>query len=100
MDTPMARRLSPALYLGAAVLIWLVCLQSALAAPAEGLRSDFASATRHVERRYGGQVIAVAPAAERARAVKVKVLLDDGRVKTLVVDAETGEILDQRGARR
>lgn len=96
----MARRLSPVFYLGTAVFLWLVCFQSALAGPAEGLRSDFASATRHVERRYGGQVIAVAPAAERAHAVKVKVLLDDGRVKTLVVDAETGEILDQRGARR
>jgi uncharacterized membrane protein YkoI len=53
-----------------------------------------------VQRRYGGQVIAVAPIPEAEGAVKVKVLLDDGRVKTLVVDAQSGEILDTRGARR
>ena len=40
-----------------------------------------------------------APIPEAEGAVKVKVLLDDGRVKTLVVDAQL-EILDTRGARR
>jgi len=95
----MIRALSPALWLAVALLLWGLCFQSAFAA-AEGLRSDFATATRQVQRRYGGQVIAVAPIPEVEGAVKVKVLLDDGRVKTLVVDAQSGEILDTRGARR
>ena len=96
----MIRALSPTLWLALALLLWGLCFQSAFAVAAEGLRSDFATATRHVQRRYGGQVIAVAPIPEAEGAVKVKVLLDDGRVKTLVVDAQSGEILDTRGARR
>ena len=96
----MIRALSPTLWLALALLLWGLCFQSAFAVAAEGLRSDFANATRQVQRRYGGQVIAVAPIPEAEGAVKVKVLLDDGRVKTLVVDAQSGEILDTRGARR
>lgn len=96
----MIRALSPTLWLALTLLLWGLCFQSAFAVAAEGLRSDFATATRHVQRRYGGQVIAVAPIPEAEGAVKVKVLLDDGRVKTLVVDAQSGEILDTRGARR
>ena len=96
----MIRALSPTLWLAATLWLWGLCFQSAFAGAAEGLRSDFAEATRHVQRRYGGQVIAVAPIPESEGSVKVKVLLDDGRVKTLVVDAQSGEILDTRGARR
>ena len=96
----MIRALSPTLWLALALLLWGLCFQSAFALAAEGLRSDFATAARQVQRRYGGQVIAVAPIPEAEGAVKVKVLLDDGRVKTLVVDAQSGEILDTRGARR
>lgn len=96
----MIRALFPTLWLAVALFLWGLCFQSAFAVAAEGLRSDFATATRQVQRRYGGQVIAVASIPEGEGAVKVKVLLDDGRVKTLVVDAQSGEILDTRGARR
>jgi hypothetical protein len=64
-------------------------------APAISL-SDAAS---RVQRRYGGQIIAVAPSEQGGRrGMRVKVLLDDGRVKTLFVDERTGEVIDRRGA--
>lgn len=60
--------------------------------------TSLSDAASRVQRRYGGQVIAVAPAErDGRRGMRVKVLLDDGRVKTLFVDERTGEVVDRRG---
>lgn len=73
---------------------WLAAALDRNGSPVTSL-SDAAS---RVQRRYGGQVIAVAPAErDGRRGMRVKVLLDDGRVKTLFVDERTGEVVDRRG---
>ena len=95
----MIRALCPTLWLALALLLWGLCFQSAFALAAEGLRSASPPPRARCSDATGA-IIAVAPIPEAEGAVKVKVLLDDGRVKTLVVDAQSGEILDTRGARR
>lgn len=63
--------------------------------PPAGLSfSDAASRARH---ETGGQVISVAPAEQNGRAgFRVKVLLEDGRVRTLFVEQRTGQVIDPR----
>jgi uncharacterized membrane protein YkoI len=57
-------------------------------------------AASRAQDRYGGQVLSVEPT-ERGdrRGWRVKVLLDDGRVKTLFVDQHSGAVRDRRERR-
>lgn len=48
--------------------------------------------------RFGGQVISISPAEQNGRrGYRVKILLESGRVKTLFVEARTGNVIDRRG---
>lgn len=56
-------------------------------------RLDAASAARIVQRRTGGKVLAVDQTDRGGRILyRVKVLLPEGRVRTVTVDAETGQM--------
>lgn len=54
---------------------------------------DSSSAARIVERRTGGKVLSVHRQEKKGRVMyRVKVLLPEGRVRTVSVDAETGQM--------
>ncbi|MCC5886393.1 MAG: hypothetical protein JJT88_08160 [Gammaproteobacteria bacterium] len=66
-----------------------------LQAPTTELNIDEA-ATR-AQQRYGGQLISIRPAEQDGRhGWQATVLLDNGRVKTLFVEARTGAVMDRR----
>ena len=47
--------------------------------------------------RFGGQVISISPAEQDGRrGYRVKILLENGRVKTLFVESRTGTVIDRR----
>lgn len=55
-------------------------------------------AASRAQDRFGGQVISITPAEQDGRrGYRVKVLLETGRVKTLFVEARTGDVIDRRG---
>jgi len=61
---------------------------------AQAVRIGAARAAAIVRRATGGEVLSVAEQTVRGRAVyRVKVLLGGGRVRVLMVDAETGRML-------
>lgn len=54
---------------------------------------DSSGAARIVERRTGGKVLSVHRQEKKGKTVyRVKVLLPEGRIRTLTVDAETGGV--------
>lgn len=67
-----------------------------IAAPAEYLwlaAVDGAGAARIVERNTGGKVLGIQRQEKKGKTVyRVKVLLPEGRVRTVTVDAETGQM--------
>lgn len=63
------------------------------AAPLLLAQVDGAGAARIVERSTGGKVLSVDRQERKGRIVyRVKVLLPEGRVRTVMVDAETGRM--------
>ena len=55
-------------------------------------------AASRAQDRFGGQVISISPAEQDGRrGYRVKILLESGRVKTLFVEARTGDVIDRRG---
>jgi hypothetical protein len=69
-------------------------------APETGLRVaqadeqvSLAEATRMVQQRYGGQVLRAEAKRDKGRTVyRIRVLSEDGRVRTVHVDAATGRM--------
>jgi len=58
-----------------------------------GARIDSSAAARAVERATGGRVLSVDQAERNGRVqYRVKVLLREGRVKTMTVDGQTGAV--------
>lgn len=56
-------------------------------------RVSLAEATRMVQERTGGQVLRAETKRDKGRAVhRIRVLTEDGRVRTMHVDAETGRM--------
>jgi hypothetical protein len=54
---------------------------------------SLAEATRMVQERTGGQVLRAETKRDKGRAVhRIRVLTEDGRVRTVHVDAETGRM--------
>lgn len=54
---------------------------------------SLAQATRMVQERTGGQVLRAETKRDKGRAVhRIRVLTEDGRVRTVHVDAETGRM--------
>lgn len=83
------------------VLVLLLCLTPlADALPArEGVAMLAAAqislddAVRRVKAQTGGRVVSATPAKKGGRAgYRIRVVVDDGRVKTFFVDAETGSM--------
>ncbi len=67
----------------------------ALQAPSTELNID--EAASRAQQRYGGQLISIRPAEQDGRhGWQATVLLDNGRVKTLFVEARTGAVSDRR----
>jgi hypothetical protein len=65
----------------------------AAAAPLLLAQIDGAGAARIVERSTGGKVLSVNRQEKKGRIMyRVKVLLPEGRVRTVMVDAETGRM--------
>jgi len=83
----------------AASLLWVMPVQ-AMSAPDWRVQGeswlaavDGSTAARIVERRTGGKVLSVNRQEKKGRVVyRVKVLLPEGRVRTMTVDGETGGI--------
>lgn len=66
-----------------------------LKAPEAGLNID--QAAGRAQQRHGGQLISIRPAEQDGRqGWQATVLLDNGRVKTLFVEARTGAVTDRR----
>lgn len=66
-----------------------------LQAPTTELNID--EAASRAQQRYGGQLISIRPAEQDGRhGWQATVLLDNGRVKTLFVEARTGAVMDRR----
>lgn len=66
-----------------------------LQAPTTELNID--EAANRAQQRYGGQLISIRPAEQDGRhGWQATVLLDNGRVKTLFVEARTGAVSDRR----
>lgn len=66
-----------------------------LKAPDAELNID--EAAGRAQQRHGGQLISIRPAEQDGRhGWQATVLLDNGRVKTLFVEARTGAITDRR----
>jgi uncharacterized membrane protein YkoI len=56
-------------------------------------RISLAEATRMVQQRYGGQVLRAEAKRDKGRTVyRIRVLTEDGRVRTVNVDAATGRM--------
>jgi len=56
-------------------------------------RISLAEATRMVQQRYGGQVLRAEAKRDNGRTVyRIRVLTEDGRVRTVHVDAATGRM--------
>ena len=54
-------------------------------------------AASRAQDRFGGQVISITPAEQDGRrGYRVKILLENGRVKTLSVESRTGTVIDRR----
>lgn len=84
--------LTPAL---AAASPWSLEEGQQLQAPATELNID--QAASRAQQRYGGQLISIRPAEQDGRqGWQATVLLDNGRVKTLFVEARTGAVMDRR----
>lgn len=64
-----------------------------VARPLQLAQVDGAGAARIVERKTGGKVLSVDRQERKGRIMyRVKVLLPEGRVRTVMVDAETGQM--------
>lgn len=67
--------------------------QQGVIAPIMLAEVDSSGAARIVERRTGGKVLSVHRQEKKGRVVyRVKVLLPEGRVRTVSVNAETGQM--------
>ncbi len=73
--------------------LWLWPVQHRPGAPAEARLGPEAAAAIARE-RTGGRVLRVRPRRPGAEAYRVRVLLPDGRVRTVVVDGRTGEVIE------
>ncbi|TVS18360.1 MAG: hypothetical protein EA417_03535 [Gammaproteobacteria bacterium] len=83
--TPVATLASP----------WEVEEGQRLQAPTTELNID--QAANRAQQRYGGQLISIRPAEQDGRhGWQATVLLDNGRVKTLFVEARTGAVVERR----
>lgn len=70
-----------------------VALSAELAAVARGERVSLDQAVTMVLGRYGGKVISADTSSRNGRVVhRIKLLTDDGRVRTVRVDGQTGNI--------
>ncbi len=66
-----------------------------LQAPSTELNID--QAASRAQQRYGGQLISIRPAEQDGRhGWQATVLLDNGRVKTLFVEARSGAVVERR----
>ncbi len=74
---------------------WEVEEGQQLQAPTTELNID--QAASRAQQRYGGQLISIRPAEQDGRhGWQATVLLDNGRVKTLFVEARTGAVVERR----
>lgn len=105
--TTIRRRPGRAIGLAAAFLCAIVlsaapAAQAAKAAPARGAelrlaqaseQVSLAEATRRVQQSTGGQVLRAETKRDKGRVVhRIRVLTEDGRVRTVHVDAESGRM--------
>lgn len=74
---------------------WLADERNTLQAPSTELDVD--QAAQRAQQRHGGQLISIRPAEQDGQhGWQATVLLDNGRVKTLFVEARTGAVVDRR----
>ncbi|WP_341937653.1 PepSY domain-containing protein [Marinimicrobium sp. C2-29] len=103
ISLPLARRLA----LGARLLLVLIAASGTaftVAAPAHGAspmvlaqseeRISASQAAAIVQKHYGGKVLKVQSTQKNGRLIyRVKILLDNGRVRNVGVDAQSGRLL-------
>ncbi len=78
---------------GEPVPLWLWPVQHRPEAPAEARLGPEAAAAIARE-RTGGRVLRVRPRRHGAETYRVRILLPGGRVRTVVVDGRTGEVIE------
>jgi uncharacterized membrane protein YkoI len=80
-----------------AVEPWLASAMDLLEGQGGAPALSLNDAASRAQRTFGGQVISITPAEQDGRrGWRVKILLDGGRVKTVFVDARTGNVIDRR----
>lgn len=88
-----AALLSAALLLGGALAPAAPLVAEPLRVAQAGNGISLAQATRMVREQTGGQVLRAETKRDKGRTVhRIRVLTEDGRVRTFHVDAETGRI--------